>query len=92
MNTEIADKIYDILVAECGATEDWRTHFIYSTSQRYPSIEYRFQGALGFGGKFWTDRSRWYVNCYSEDETPERATMIERTNGLLAKLREEMNQ
>lgn len=39
-----------------------------------PGGEFRFQGTLGFGGKFWS--YGWYVNCYSEDETPARAAVI----------------
>lgn len=51
-------------------------------------IEFRFVGSLGFGGKVWsTSRDRpAYVNCYSEDETPERLKVIEQANARLAAL------
>lgn len=41
--------IWDILITHCGASvlEDDRGCFIMNTS-----FEYRFQGNLGFGGKF----------------------------------------
>jgi hypothetical protein len=46
--------------------------------------EYRFMGALGFGGKFW--QQSMTVTCYPEDETPERRAIIERANAALADL------
>lgn len=46
-------------------------------------------GVLGFGGKFWKGRDLWYVNCYREDETPERLAIIERTNEHLARARDQ---
>ena len=49
--------------------------------------EWRFGGGLGFGGKVWNNAGRWYVTCYSEDETPEREEIIAKTNEALAKLR-----
>jgi hypothetical protein len=92
---ELANKVYDVLVEEAGATEEGstgRTMFLNS----WPITEYRFCGALGGGGKIryqngWPNlrtqrRERWYVTCYSEDETPERREIIERTNKRLAEL------
>ena len=40
--------------------------------------EYRFQGKLGFGGKYYRDDNR--VSFYSEDETPEKILIKETTN------------
>lgn len=51
--------------------------------------EYRFCGALGFGGKFRNTGNRDdtpYVDCYREDETPARNAMIEAANKRLAEL------
>lgn len=45
--------------------------------------EYRFQGVLGFGGKFWNDGGPWRVDCYPEDETRERLEAIAGTNQAL---------
>lgn len=80
------EAIYDLLVKLCGAPEGFREDFIYSYSKERPPREWRFQGALGFGGKFWMNTGRWYVNCYREDETPERRTIIENANQALAGL------
>lgn len=98
LTSEQANAIYDVLVAECGAHEGGRSHFVYGETVEFVP-EWRFIGSLGFGGKFWRAfgrgfngvRSewveRWYVNCYPEDETPERKAAIDRTNVLLENLR-----
>jgi hypothetical protein len=84
------DRAYTIAVEECGAPDgDWeRPAFLAHTSAQVgvagnpPPIEYRFCGALGFGGKLRYDpfSQRLYVTCYREDETPARLAMIERAN------------
>ena len=92
MNEQTASQIYNILIEECGAQQDGREAFVQrQTDDHYP-FEYRFCGALGFGGKFRRSSSRWYVTCYSEDKTPERAAMIETANQRLEKLRQEANK
>lgn len=81
-------RVWAILVEECGAdrTEPARLDF----ERHWPDCrEYRFMGSLGFGGKVWapsTYRRAPYVSCYSEDETPERRSAIQRAN---ARLQEE---
>jgi hypothetical protein len=83
--------ILQVLVEECG----WRPSdsdremftYHYDTADHQP-LEYRFIGALGFGGKLWMQGEHLYVSCYQEDETPERLTMIERANKRLAELKE----
>lgn len=47
------------------------------------TVEYRFMGELGFGGKFWRNADRFYVSCYREDETPKRRELIEYINKLI---------
>lgn len=79
-----AIKIYDILQKYCGAIDYWRDNFIYVMSHDNVH-EYRFQGSLGFGGKFWSDD--WKVSCYKEDETPERKTIIKIANKALKKIK-----
>ena len=83
------DAIWTVLVQECGAAEGdgmlGRAWFL-AAQQHRPVTEYRFIGALGFGGKFWINDGRLYVTCYREDETPERLAMIERANRRLAEL------
>jgi hypothetical protein len=76
-----ASLIWDILKDECGASEVWRdafTHWV--VDQRMVGQEFRFQGDLGFGGKVWFYLDKIYVNCYREDETPERLAMMSHAN------------
>lgn len=82
----LADEVWDILVAECGAWEDMRDSYrLYvRLHRRWPS-EWRFIGALGFGGKVRWDshNDRMYVDCYPEDRNDERDAMIARANEAL---------
>lgn len=80
----IANKIYDILTAECGAPDWMRDDFVYFCTNLFQSREYRFIGSLGFGGKFWHNDGRFYVNCYPEDMTVPRAEAIKSANEKLA--------
>jgi hypothetical protein len=89
MNPDHAEAIYDILIEVCGASadEDSRLSFVtHHTDSFHREGEWRFQGTLGFGGKFWRQRDRWYVNCYGEDETPERLETIKQANRRLQML------
>jgi len=97
LTKEIANKVYDILVDTAGAPENMRANFIYlqSTSE---IGEYRFQGYLGFGGKFWNNyyhfdkKFDFSVSCYREDENEERRHMINITNEKLKQLANEISQ
>lgn len=93
LTAELAEAIWTILVEEAGASADLdkRRGFVMVETRRRVD-EYRFVGHLGFGGKFWRNPGtrpdgswgeRWYVNCYREDETPERKAAIARTNDRL---------
>lgn len=85
---DVANQIYDILVKFAGALERWREDFVHR--QEHGCCEYRFQGSLGFGGKFWNVGDRWDVTCYREDENPERRQAIQLCNAELAKLKESL--
>jgi hypothetical protein len=85
ISEQSARAICCILFLECGATDFMLESFV---PMRNEITEYRFQGNLGFGGKFWNANNRWYVTCYSEDETPERKEMIRKANEKLAALRQ----
>jgi hypothetical protein len=80
-----------ILVEECGhKVHDPRdAHaFVHAVTEK-ECLEYRFCGALGFGGKFRNNGNRNntpHVDCYQEDETMARLLMIERANARLAEL------
>lgn len=84
---EFFTRIYDVLVAHCGAQDDKydRLSFVQNFTSERPSMEWRFQGALGFGGKFRYPRIT--VDCYPEDETPKRKEMIQRVNSMLEQIR-----
>jgi len=93
MSQEQASEVYDILVEHCGAPESWRDNFMYHQTASVCE-EYRFQGCLGFGGKFrrynrGSGLERWYVDQYHEDTTDRSKKVIETANDLLADLRKE---
>ena len=75
-------KVWQILREECGAYDD-DMGFIATLGQ---FGEWRFQGALGFGGKIWHVNDDLYVNYYPEDQNAKRDKMVERANFRLAKL------
>lgn len=82
LTEERANTIYDILVSEAGARESERNDFIYHhCTDKYGCSEWRFQGKLGFGGKY---RSTWNgVTYYPEDETSEMVEIKNKVNELL---------
>ena len=91
MSEESAKAVYDLLVKVGGAHESNRFSFVHYHSQELvdrSSTEWRFQGHLAFGGKFYTDHDRWRVGCYREDDTPERDRIIEEMNKALEGLYE----
>lgn len=92
MTPEVAEQVYDILVATCGAAEQNRDSFVryLSDGEEYHGHEFRFQGDLGFGGKFYDSLGTWWVACYPEDETAERVKMIRLANVEIARLRESL--
>lgn len=77
-------EIWDVLHRHCGASAVMSPAFPF----HWPKcVEYRFMGALGFGGKIWNNAGRWYVTCYGEHQTKERLGMIQRANLCLAALK-----
>lgn len=82
MTREQANAVWDILIREAGATtaESRRHEFVHLHTVE-DCREYRFIGSLGHGGKYRSRRNK--VDCYQEDETPERLVVIERTNKAL---------
>ena len=82
--------VWDILERTCGAMPGMRDEFV-STATRYikdgKSLEFRFQGDLGFGGKIWIEERRPIrVSCYPEDENPERVRKMAVANRWLKEL------
>ena len=86
MNEERLNSIYDLLVSIGGANEHYRYSFIWKhvINTEFPCKEWRFCGHLGFGGKYRSEKNK--VDCYSEDETPERLAIIEQLNEALKQL------
>ena len=91
LSPEQATQAYAALVAHAGArpNQDDIEGFVYELTRQHPTNEYRFGGALGFGGKFRFPRMS--VDCYPEDETPARLGMIAACNEALAELRDSFN-
>lgn len=84
--SDIATSIFDILVKHGGANERYRDNFIQVQSEG--CREYRFCGIFGFGGKFWNYDGEWYVNYYSEHQTPECDNVCKTINHYLKELKE----
>lgn len=91
LTDEYAGRIYDILVEYCGALESERPDFIYVQTTEL-MVEWRFRGLLGSGGKFYRNAGVWYVQCYPEDATEERWSIINRVNLKLLDLHQEYNR
>jgi hypothetical protein len=88
--TEIYDSIYTIVVREACATESCLVDFIaYHTDARgQRKSEWRFQGSLGYGGKFrrCPYGMRYSVDCYPEDETTERVDIMRCVDAMLSQM------
>jgi hypothetical protein len=87
-DANLAHRMFNVLVTHCGASETHRVSFVRYVTKGdvFGRWEYRFQGALGFGGKCHVNDRTACVTCYSEDETPERRIMIDSANKELAQL------
>lgn len=79
LSQEAASAVYALLMEKGGAHPHDRDHFIFTQSSQFCG-EWRFQGKLGFGGKFYRDGNRWRVGLYREDETPERLQIVDEIN------------
>lgn len=86
MNEIEANAVYDLLVRIGGANENERASFVYHHCQsKEGCTEWRFQGKLGYGGKYRSERNT--VDCYTEDYTPENEKIINELNEALSKLK-----
>ena len=88
LNNVQANQVWDIMVkdAEADPGYDARLRFVHHATGPSGSLEYRFQGALGFGGKFLYPEMR--VSCYMQDENSTRVKIIARVNQKLEDLAE----
>ncbi len=89
---EQADRAFTLLVAHAGARDDAsdREAFVMHVSDpELPCEEYRFCGALGFGGKFRNNGNNGgvpYVDYYAESHTERRRIMAQETNFALREI------
>ena len=91
ITSDEAGRAYDILVLWAGAWDNEREKwsFVHAVcDDQHPCLEYRFQGHLGFGGKFRNNGNLAtpYVDCYREHENAERLAVMASTNAALADL------
>lgn len=83
MNKESAFiEIWYVLHSYCEAPltckDQLKSYFINNDSG-----EFRFQGNLGFGGKFYFDELGWRVGFYPEDHTQKRQDISNEVNAIL---------
>lgn len=89
---EQASAAYDVLIQHAGArdTPDERYAFVYHVAiSDHPTMEYRFGGNLGWGGKFRNNGNRGntpHVDCYREHLTKKTEAVIIACNADLAAL------
>lgn len=74
-------RVYGVLMVHCEAPLGMMQQFIIAHTGERPCDEFRFQGRLGFGGKY--RRKTNTVDCYPEDENPTRQRLIAETNAAL---------
>jgi len=89
LTIEQAEKIWDAIVEHAGANDHFyaKSEFVHAVARSAEHCsEWRFVGSLGFGGKFRNNGNNDntpHVDCYPEDETPERRAVIENTNAAI---------
>ncbi len=84
----LAEAAYDLLVEMAAASPgaDARRDFLRS-ALRPGGCEYRFQGSLGFGGKYRDEgEGAPYVSCYPEDRNASRDATLAAVNSRLGEL------
>lgn len=81
-------KVWDILDefggAGPGGKEDFVNYMCRPDVQALDSIEYRFMGVFGAGGKIWQSDNRLYVSYYPEDDSEALNDRVDRINSLLS--------
>lgn len=79
-----AGKVYDVLVMYAGASAEPQTRDAFVQAISEGCTEFRFQGKLGFGGKYRPKTNT--VDCYPEDLNQLREYVIANTNSALRML------
>lgn len=89
---EFYEACYDLLVAEGHLRFDahakaYFVDYFMGPEAAVPNPkEYRFQGHLGYGGKFWKTARGHDVTCYLEDRSQKRGEMIKTLNRKIGEL------
>lgn len=106
LNKDFYEKVYALLVEQAGAVPLMLEGFIqYFTDpkEHFHTLEWRFQGKFGFGGKFWRQISghkrgpegegitiyTHYISYYPENHTKELDKLAAEINEMLKKLTNE---
>jgi len=100
---DIAERIYDVLVAHTGAPEQYRHSFVYTYSDNrdelsYKPTEFRVCSKWGMAGKFWWANNKFYVSgrsrceCSTDRDYEMEAAECEEVNKLLAPIYAEFEQ
>lgn len=84
--TAFYNACYTILVDHGRAMEFDRQSFVAYFVDNATTTEWRFQGMFGFGGKFWRNNGRHYVNYNKEDHTSRLDEALAHVNDLIAAL------
>lgn len=83
LTVEKAKAVYEILIEVCAANAREKDDFVYHHTKS-DCNEWRFQGNLGFGGKYWSGRNA--VSCYPEHLTVEAEQIIKKANKMLSEI------
>ncbi len=85
LSIDLANKVFDLLVADYGAQERHRRSFVaYFANKSDFSQEFRFEGIFGGGGKIRLDSHYGlFATYYPESATPEREQKIRILNDQL---------
>jgi hypothetical protein len=99
---DIAEKIYDVLVAHTGAPEQYRHAFMYTFTvpeePMHKPTEFRVCSKWGMAGKFWWANNKFYVSgrsrceCSTDRDYEMEAAECDKVNELLAPIYEEFEQ
>lgn len=86
IDAKIANRVWNVLL-DAGASERERDAWLSYAVGRDDIPEYRFRGALGFGGKVrLSGGGYWHVYYYPEDKNEEREVLRHKINKALANI------
>ncbi len=84
---KLFEEVYGLLVFVAGAPESEREMFVGTfAAPNCRTMEWRFRGNLGFGGKFWCEREGFRATCYHEDLNEKTRAILDKVNDALKPL------